>query len=78
MFGGIFFFTSSHLFSLGATSTLLMPIAVSIGVNAEIILASCIAVSALYITNIYPTTAFTIATDNTRSFMSKRWNSSMQ
>jgi anaerobic C4-dicarboxylate transporter DcuA len=72
----IFFFTSSLLFSQGATTALLMPIAISIGVDAETILASFIAVSALYITNIYPTTAFAIATDDTGSFMSKRWNGS--
>lgn len=72
----IFFFTSSLLFSQGATSALLMPIAASLGVGPETILASFIAVSALYITNIYPTTAFAIATDDTGSFMSRRWNGS--
>lgn len=72
----IFFFTSSLLFSQGATSALLMPIAASIGVDAETILASFIAVSALYITNIYPTTAFAVATDDTGSFMGNRWNGS--
>lgn len=72
----VFFFTSSVLFSQGATSALLMPIAASIGVSPEAILASFVAVSALYITNIYPTTAFAIATDDTGSFLSKRWNGS--
>ena len=72
----IFFFTSALLFSQGATSALLMPIAASLGVSPETILASFIAVSALYITNIYPTTAFAIATDDTGSFMSNTWNGS--
>lgn len=72
----IFFFTSSVLFSQGATSALLMPIAASIGISPEAILASFVAVSALYITNIYPTTAFAIATDDTGSFLSNRWNGS--
>ena len=72
----VFFFTSSVLFSQGATSALLMPIAASIGVSPEAILASFVAVSALYITNIYPTTAFAIASDDTGSFLSSKWNGS--
>lgn len=72
----VFFFTSSVLFSQGATSALLMPIAAAIGISPQTILASFIAVSALYITNIYPTTAFAIATDDTGSFLSPRWNGS--
>lgn len=72
----VFFCTSALLFSQGATSALLIPIAASIGVDPATILASFIAVSALYITTIYPTTAFAIATDDTGSFMSKKWNGS--
>ena len=72
----IFFGTSAVLFSQGATAALLMPIAASLGVDAGTILASFVAVSALYITNIYPTTAFAISTDDTGSFMSKKWNGS--
>ncbi|GKX57074.1 anaerobic C4-dicarboxylate transporter [Leminorella grimontii] len=72
----VFFFTSSMLFSQGATCALLMPIAASIGISPNAILAGFVAVSALYITNIYPTTAFAIATDDTGSFLSKRWNGS--
>lgn len=53
-----------------------MPIAAAIGISPQTILASFIAVSALYITNIYPTTAFAIATDDTGSFLSPRWNGS--
>ena len=72
----IFFGTSAVLFSQGATAALLMPIAASLGVDAGTILASFVAISALYITNIYPTTAFAISTDDTGSFMSKKWNGS--
>lgn len=70
----VFFFTSALLFSQGATSALLIPIAASLNVDAGTILASFVAVSALYITNIYPTTAFAVATDDTGSFLSKKWN----
>lgn len=72
----VFFGTSSLLFSQGATSALLIPIAASLGVEPGTILASFVAVSALYITNIYPTTAFAIATDDTGSFLSNKWNGS--
>ncbi|MEC3931064.1 anaerobic C4-dicarboxylate transporter [Citrobacter farmeri] len=76
LLAAVFFCTSAMLFSQGATSALLMPIAASIGISADAILASFVAVSALYITNIYPTTAFAIATDDTGSFLSPRWNGS--
>ncbi|HFK3156639.1 TPA: anaerobic C4-dicarboxylate transporter [Citrobacter sedlakii] len=76
LLAAVFFCTSAMLFSQGATSALLMPIAASIGISPEAILASFVAVSALYITNIYPTTAFAIATDDTGSFLSSRWNGS--
>ncbi|GAL05179.1 anaerobic C4-dicarboxylate transporter [Photobacterium aphoticum] len=45
-------------------------------VDPVTILASFVAVSALYMTNIYPTTAFAIATDDTGSFLDKKWNGS--
>ncbi|ECQ8982999.1 anaerobic C4-dicarboxylate transporter [Salmonella enterica subsp. enterica] len=76
LLAAVFFCTSAMLFSQGATSALLMPIAASIGISPDAILASFVAVSALYITNIYPTTAFAIATDDTGSFLSRRWNGS--
>ncbi|POT58509.1 C4-dicarboxylate ABC transporter [Citrobacter amalonaticus] len=76
LLAAVFFCTSAMLFSQGATSALLMPIAASIGIGPDAILASFVAVSALYITNIYPTTAFAIATDDTGSFLSRRWNGS--
>lgn len=72
----VFFGTSALLFSQGATSALLVPIAATLGVDAGTILASFVAVSALYMTNIYPTTAFAIATDDTGSFLGKKWNGS--
>ncbi|MGF1703227.1 anaerobic C4-dicarboxylate transporter [Photobacterium makurazakiensis] len=72
----VFFGTSALLFSQGATSALLIPIAASLSVDPATILASFVAVSALYMTNIYPTTAFAIATDDTGSFLSRRWNGS--
>ncbi len=77
LLSAVFFCTSLLLFSQGATSALLIPIAASIGVDAGTILASFIAVSALFITNIYPTTAFAIATDDTGSFLSNKWNGSL-
>lgn len=76
LLAAVFFCTSAMLFSQGATSALLMPVAASIGISPDAILASFVAVSALYITNIYPTTAFAISTDDTGSFMSNRWNGS--
>ncbi|OLQ72781.1 C4-dicarboxylate ABC transporter [Photobacterium proteolyticum] len=72
----VFFGTSALLFSQGATSALLVPIAASLNVDPGTILASFVAVSALYMTNIYPTTAFAIATDDTGSFLSSKWNGS--
>ncbi|MCG7586092.1 anaerobic C4-dicarboxylate transporter [Photobacterium sp. OFAV2-7] len=72
----VFFGTSALLFSQGATSALLVPIAASLNVDPGTILASFVAVSALYMTNIYPTTAFAIATDDTGSFLSNKWNGS--
>lgn len=71
-----FFCVSALLFSQGATSALLVPVAASLGVDASTILASFVACSALYITNIYPTTAFAIACDDTGSFLDKKWNGS--
>lgn len=73
----VFFGTSALLFSQGATSALLIPIAATLGVEPGTILASFVAVSALYMTNIYPTTAFAIATDDTGSFLSNKWNGSL-
>lgn len=72
----IFFGTSALLFSQGATTALLLPIAVSLNVDAVTLLASFVAVSAIQVTNIYPTTAFAIATDDTGSFLSNKWNGS--
>lgn len=69
-----FFCVSALLFSQGATAALLAPVAASLGVDASTILASFVACSALYITNIYPTTAFAIACDDTGSFMDRKWN----
>lgn len=72
-----FFLASSVLFSQGATAALLVPVAASIGVDAATIVGSIVACSALYITNIYPTTAFAIACDDTGSYMDKKWNGSL-
>ena len=71
-----FFCVSALLFSQGATAALLVPVAANLGVDASTILASFVACSALYITNIYPTTAFAIACDDTGSFMDRKWNGS--
>ncbi|SEF81195.1 anaerobic C4-dicarboxylate transporter family protein [Vibrio hangzhouensis] len=72
----IFWITSAALFSHGATSALLIPIAGSMGISPEFIVGSFVAMSAMYITNIYPTSAFAISTDDTGSYESKRWNGS--
>lgn len=71
-----FFLASSVLFSQGATAALLVPVAAGIGVDAATIVGSIVACSALYITTIYPTTAFAIACDDTGSYMDKKWNGS--
>lgn len=72
----VFFCTSALLFSQGATSALLCPIAVSIGIDPATILACFVAASSLYITNVYPSSAFAILIDDTGSYMGK-WNGSM-
>ncbi len=69
-----FFIASSVLFSQGSTAALICPVAASLGVDAATICGSFVACSALYITNIYPTTAFAISCDDTGSFMGKKWN----
>ena len=71
-----FFCVSALLFSQGATAALLVPVAASLGVDVSTILASFVACSALYITNIYPTTAFAISCEDTGSFMDRKWNGS--
>ncbi|MBO5657983.1 MAG: anaerobic C4-dicarboxylate transporter [Duodenibacillus sp.] len=70
-----FFCVSALLFSQGSTSALLVPVAASLGCDASTILASFVACSALYITNVYPTSAFAISCDDTGSYMGK-WSGS--
>lgn len=72
----IFWITSAMLFSHGAATALLVPIAGSMGIPPEYIVGSFVAMSAMYLTNIYPTSAFAISTDDTGSFESNRWNGS--
>lgn len=72
----VFFATSALLFSQGATSALLCPIAVSLGVDSATILACFVAASALFITNVYPSSAFAILIDDTGSYKGK-WDGSM-
>lgn len=71
-----FFVASAVLFSQGSTAALLVPVAASLGVDAGTICGSFVACSALYITNVYPTTAFAISCDDTGSFMGPKWNGS--
>ena len=73
----VFFLVSAVLFSQGSTAALIVPVAASLGVDAATICGSFVACSALYITNVYPTTAFAISCDDTGSFMGRRWNGSM-
>lgn len=70
-----FFGVSALLFSQGATSALIVPVAASLGCDAATILASFVACSALYITNVYPTSAFAVSCDDTGSYMGK-WSGS--
>ena len=76
LLAGAFFAVSALLFSQGSTSALLVPVAASLGCDAATILASFVACSALYITNVYPTSAFAISCDDTGSYMGK-WSGSM-
>ena len=66
-----FFCVSALLFSQGATSALLVPVAASLGCDAPMILACFVAVSGIFVTNVYPTSAFAISCDDTGSFMGK-------
>ncbi len=70
-----FFCVSALLFSQGSTSALLCPVAASLGCDAPLILSSFVACSALYITNVYPTSAFAVSCDDTGSYMGK-WSGS--
>ena len=76
LLAGAFFCVSALLFSQGSTSALLVPVAASLGCDAATILASFVACSALYITNVYPTSAFAISCDDTGSYMGK-WSGSL-
>ena len=70
-----FFGVSALLFSQGATSALLVPVAASLGCDAPMILACFVAVSGIFVTNVYPTSAFAISCDDTGSYMGK-WSGS--
>lgn len=70
-----FFGVSALLFSQGATSALLVPVAASLGCDAPMILACFVAVSGIFVTNVYPTSAFAVSCDDTGSFMGK-WSGS--
>ena len=70
-----FFCVSALLFSQGATSALLVPVAASLGCDAPMILACFVAVSGIFVTNVYPTSAFAVSCDDTGSYMGK-WSGS--
>ena len=70
-----FFGVSALLFSQGATSALLVPVAASLGCDAPMILACFVAVSGIFVTNVYPTSAFAVSCDDTGSYMGK-WSGS--
>ena len=76
LLAGVFFLVSAVLFSQGSTSALIVPVAASLGVDAATICGSFVACSALFITNVYPTTAFAVSCDDTGSFMGPKWNAS--
>ncbi|MBQ8828586.1 MAG: anaerobic C4-dicarboxylate transporter [Burkholderiaceae bacterium] len=71
-----FFCVSALLFSQGATSALLVPLAASLGCDAGMILACFVAVSGIFVTNVYPTSAFAVSCDDTGSYMGK-WSGSL-
>ncbi len=71
-----FFCVSALLFSQGATSALLVPVAASLGCDAPMILACFVAVSGIFVTNVYPTSAFAVSCDDTGSYMGK-WSGSL-
>ena len=50
---------------------LLLTVAASLGCDAPMILACFVAVSGIFVTNVYPTSAFAISCDDTGSFMGK-------
>ena len=66
-----FFCVSALLFSQGATSALLVPVAASLGCEPAMILACFVAVSGIFVTNVYPTSAFAVSCDDTGSYMGK-------
>ena len=70
-----FFCVSALLFSQGATSALLVPVAATLGCTPEMILACFVAVSGIFVTNVYPTSAFAVSCDDTGSYMGK-WSGS--
>ena len=70
-----FFGVSALLFSQGATSALLVPVAASLGCDAPMILACFVEVSGIFVTNVYPTSAFAVSCDDTGSYMGK-WSGS--
>lgn len=70
-----FFCVSALLFSQGATSALLVPVAASLGCDPSMILACFVAISGIFVTNVYPTSAFAVSCDDTGSYMGK-WSGS--
>ena len=54
---------------------MLVPVAASLGCDAPMILACFVAVSGIFVTNVYPTSAFAVSCDDTGSYMGK-WSGS--
>lgn len=63
----VLFFASALLYSQGATTATLMPVAASMGVAAQTMVASFPAVTGLYLLPTYPTTVAAIEMDDTGS-----------
>ena len=67
LFAVVLFFASALLYSQGATTATLMPVAQSIGVAATTMLASFPAATGLYLLPTYPTTVAAVELDDTGS-----------
>ncbi|MDY5588596.1 MAG: anaerobic C4-dicarboxylate transporter, partial [Arcanobacterium sp.] len=63
----VLFFASALLYSQGATTATLMPVAAALGVSAGTMVASFAAVTGLYLLPTYPTTVAAVEIDDTGS-----------
>lgn len=69
----VLFFASALLYSQGATTATLMPVAAQIGVAASTMVAAFPAVTGLYLLPTYPTTVAAVELDDTGSTRIGKW-----